>query len=161
MKCTPDSILTLHTYNMNLTFFDLFNLLAPFVNQFSNLFTITKIANVYPHHAVTNIDLLKKSFFDILALIGIISNAIVAANKYNFTMGIIKGLLYLIFAFMIPNLFMHNILYSKYFSKYKLISGLFIIYLLEVTILTLFCVFKKIFHKDEEHEKSKEKNKNH
>lgn len=80
--------------------------------------------------------------FDILALTGIISNAIIAAKAYNHLLGVIGGVLYLIFAFTIPNVFMHDILYSSYFSKYKVITGLIIIYCLELMINIIFCFAK-------------------
>lgn len=146
MYCNLKNILTLNILNIEITFLSIFNLIAPYANEFANLFTITKFLNLYPHDAATNIDLIKKSVFDIIALFGILSNSIVTSYKYNFKMGLIKGLLYLIFAFMIPNLFMHSILNSTYFKNYKLISGLFIIYLLEISTLTLFCFFQSLFY---------------
>jgi len=161
MICNLKNILTLNILHSEITFLSIFNLIAPYANEFANLFTITKILNLYPHHAVTNIDLIKKTLFDIFALFGIVSNAIVASHKYNFKMGLIKGILYLIFAFMIPNLFMHNILNSKYLKNYKLLSGLCIVYLLEISTLTLFCFFQNIFYTPNKKNENENENENY
>jgi hypothetical protein len=60
---------------------------------------------------------------------------------------------------MIPNLFMHSILNSKYLKNYKLLSGLCIVYLLEISTLLLFCFFQKLFYNENENENENE-NKN-
>lgn len=140
--CDIQTILTVHLNHMTFTSFNLFHLIAPFANEFANLITISGLANLYPHKPEGYLDLLKIYTFDILALTGIISNAIIAAKAYNHLLGVIGGILYLIFAFTIPNVFMHDILYSSYFSKYKVITGLVIIYCLELIINLSFCLAK-------------------
>jgi hypothetical protein len=155
--CDIKSLLSLHLNHMEVNPFNVFNMLAPFANEFANLFTITKIANVYPHHPNGYMDLAKKYSFDILALTGIVSNAIITGGKLNYALGLIKGLLYLIFAFTIPNIFMHDILYSTTFKNNKLLTGLVVIYLLELTIISLFCVAKKYLYKENKEKENKEK----
>lgn len=140
--CDVQTILTIHLNHMKFNSFNLFHLLSPFANEFANLITISGVANLYPHKPEGYLDLLKIYTFDILALTGIISNAIITAKAYNHLLGVIGGVLYLIFAFTIPNVFMHDILYSSYFSKYKVITGLIIIYCLELMINIIFCFAK-------------------
>ncbi len=148
--CDVQTILTVHLNHMKFTSFNLFHLLAPFANEFANLITISGLANLYPHKPESYLDLLKIYSFDILALTGIISNAIIGAKAYNHLLGVIGGILYLIFAFTIPNVFMHDILYSSYFSKYKVITGLVIIYCLELMINIIFCFAKSQLYSPKE-----------
>ena len=147
--CDTETILTVHLNHMKFNTYSLFHLLAPFANEFANLITISGLANLYPHKPTTYIDLLKIYFFDLIALTGIISNAIIASKVYNHVLGLIGGILYLIFAFTFPNLFMHDILYSKYFTNFKVITGLVIIYLLELTINLIFCFAKSQLYEGE------------
>ena len=154
--CDYKSLLSLHLNHMEPTVYNIFNLLAPFANEFANLFTISNIIDLYPHKPTTYIDLFKIYSFDMLALTGIISNALETSKNYNYILGLIKGILYLIFAFALPNLFMHDVLYSKYFTNYKFIVGLIIIYLLELTINVLFCLFKKYLYEDTENNHNKD-----
>lgn len=136
------NILLLHFDTINPTPYNLFNLIAPFFNEFANLFTITNIVNLYPNNPVNKFQVIKKNIIDFIAVIGIISNSIDATLKYNYLLGILKALFYLIFAFFIPNLFMCHILDLKIFKKNKLISGIFVIYLLELSIKILFYISK-------------------
>jgi hypothetical protein len=139
MICNLESILKLQISKDTFTLFKLFNLLAPFSNEIANLLTISGVANLYPHHAISRTDTLKKSFFDMLALSGIISNSVITGNTYSYNFGLIKGILYLTFAFLIPNIFMHDIVNLDIFKNNKLLSGLLIVYCLELTIQTIFC----------------------
>jgi len=118
----------------------LFNLLAPFANEFANVFTIAKLTNVYPHHTTNQVEKFRVLFIDCIAILGIISNAVSATFQYGTFLGLSKGVLYLVFAFAIPNLFMYDLLKSV---KYKLLIGLFAIYILELIIQTIFCLLKK------------------
>ncbi len=148
--CDVQTILTVHLNHMKFNSFNLFHLIAPFANEFANLITISGLANLYPHKPESYLDLLKIYTFDIIALTGIISNAVIASKAYNHLLGVIGGVLFLIFAFTFPNVFMHDILYSSYFSKYKIITGLIIIYCLELIINLSFCFIKSKIYKPKE-----------
>lgn len=157
--CDYASIFSMHLTHMKFTPYNIFHLLAPFANEFANLFTVSDIANLYPHKPTTYMDLFKIYFFDLLALTGIISNSIEASKSYNHALGLIGGVLYLIFAFTIPNVFMHDILYSEYFKNHKILTGLIIIYLLELCINIIFCISKSYLYKEDENKDKKEDHK--
>ena len=155
--CDYASIFSMHLTHMKFTPYNIFHLLAPFANEFANLLTVSDIANLYPHKPTTYLDLFKIYFFDLLALTGIISNSIEASKSYNHTLGLVGGVLYLIFAFTIPNVFMHDILYSEYFKNHKILTGLIIIYLLELCINIIFCISKSYLYKaDDNKDKDKD-----
>lgn len=150
-------LLTLNIENIK-TPFDITLFIAPFFNEFANLFTLTIFlpylqVNVYPEHPKNDKELYTKSFIDIIALSGIIANAAYTTLKTgNLFLGFLKGFLYLIFAFMIPNLFMERILHTFQGGNIvRLLFGLFVIYLLELSILTIHTYYSS---------KSKSKSKN-
>ena len=153
--CDLQSILSLHLNHMQPTPLNIFNLLAPFSNEIANVLTIATGIKVYPHNPKGYTGLFKQYFFDILAILGIISNTIVISFKYNYNLGIIKGFLYLIFAYALPNLFMHDVLHFKLFKNNKLLIGFSIIYLLELSINTIFCRVKNNLYKEKKQDKTK------
>ena len=141
-------LLTLNIENIN-TPFDLTLFIAPFFNEFANLFTLTIFlpylrVNVYPEHPKNDREMYIKSFIDIISLSGIIANAAYTTSKTgNFFFGFLKGFLYLIFAFIIPNLFMERLLHTTPGGNImRLLFGLVIIYLLELSILTIHSYYK-------------------
>ena len=136
-------LLTLNIENIK-TPFDLTLFIAPFFNEFANLFTLTVFLpylrlNLYPEHPKNDNELYIKSIIDVIALSGIIGNSAYTTLKTgNFVLGFLKGFLYLIFAFMIPNLFMERILHIVPNGNIaRLLLGFFVIYLLELSILTI------------------------
>ena len=140
MKCTTHDLLTLNLGNMGFDWFSIFNLIAPFANEIANVLTIAKFTNVYPHHTSNQGEKFGVLLIDCIAILGIISNAVAATVHYGAFLGFAKGLLYLVFAFAVPNLFMYDLLKSV---KYKTVIGLAVIYALELTIQSVFCALKQ------------------
>jgi len=110
----------------------------PFINEFMNLFTITITKpnfgfELYPHDPSSLKGKILKTSVDTLAITGIVANAAHYGNHYSRGIGLLKGTLYAIFTFLIPNLFMSRILVSKS-HIINLLLGIIFIYLLDVMV---------------------------
>lgn len=163
MKCHWSDILTLHMLDIR-TMTDFLLFITPFFNEFANLFTLTLFMplyklNLYAHHPHTMMEVFIKSLIDMVALGGIVANAAFVASQeadpsIAFQLGVVKGLLYLFFAFMIPNLFMGDFLgMLPKNNVLKLLAGIVLIYVLDVCVHTCFCLYyKSIKGKEGEHE---------
>ena len=154
-------ILTLGLDTMERTPMNIFNMVAPFANEIANVLTLSGIVpRLYPNAndgKLTDSDLLKKAVFDVIALTGIVSNVAIYTNKYDYKLGVAKGILFIIFTFVIPNIFMDNILDHKLLKNHKLLAGLAVIYLLDLSINFLFCKIKKYFNKEDENKQNENK----
>ena len=100
-----------------------------------------------------------KSLIDMIALTGIAANASHVASQESdselgFELGVVKAFLYLVFAFMIPNLFMEDFLNMLPKNNMtRLAAGIVLIYLLDVCVHTCYCVYyKSIEHKKQKSE---------
>ena len=133
-------------------------ILLPFINEFANLLTLSGFSKFYIHNPQTNTDLVNKLIIDFIALSAIIWNACYITQKENITHGIIKGVIIIFLAFIVPNLFLHKLidLCTMCIEKNqtnKLLSGLFIIGVLlaleviiyKYSIILIDKLFKKKF----------------
>ena len=87
--------------------------IMPFSNELANVLTSSGFAifsGLYKEAPKTNKQKLSKMLFDLVALIGIILNAVQVTEKYGATAGLIKGIVVIIIAFVIPNLTFHAII---------------------------------------------------
>ena len=117
--------------------FGLYAAVMPFINELLNLLTITFFKpvygiEIYPHYPHTFSSMVLKTFIDTLAITGIVANA----SKYSIygkDVGFVKGSLFAIFTFMIPNLFMGNILHSKSHVR-NFVIGIIFIYMMDVLV---------------------------
>lgn len=163
MKCNWFDILTLHVTDMKSTS-DFLLFITPFFNEFANLFTLTFFLplyklNLYAHHPHSMMEVFIKSLIDMIALTGIAANASHVASQESdselgFELGVVKAFLYLVFAFMIPNLFMEDFLNMLPKNNMtRLAAGIVLIYLLDVCVHTCYCVYyKSIEHKKQKSE---------
>lgn len=163
MKCSLFDILTLHVTDMK-SISDFLLFITPFFNEFANLFTLTVFLplyklNLYAHHPHSMMEVFIKSLIDMIALTGIAANASHVASQESdselgFELGIVKAFLYLVFAFMIPNLFMEDFLNMLPKNNMtRLAAGIVLIYLLDVCVHTCYCVYyKSIEHKKQKSE---------
>ena len=108
----------------------------PFSNEVANVLTTSGFAifsGLYKDLPKTNAQKLSKMLFDLVALIGIILNAVHVTRDHGATAGLIKGVVVIIIAFIIPNLTFHTII-EKICKRCnhltKLLFGLFLIGLL-------------------------------
>lgn len=115
--------------------------MMPFINEIANLLTICNIVNAYPLHPKNDNEQIYKLFFDFMSLIGIIINVVKYTKQTKkFSSGFNKGLLLLLFSFVLPNLFLDNIVLniSKH-SVMRFFIGITVIYLLSVVEKIIIC----------------------
>lgn len=125
-------------------------LILPFINEIANILTLAGITNIYIHNAQGS-NLINKIIIDTIALFGIIWNSVHTSHKHkSVILGLIKGFILLIFGFIIPNTFMHNIinhlhtiLHLNYSTNSILFIGFIIIIILLLSDLILYNYLKK------------------
>lgn len=146
--CKYDNILSIHVKDID-HWSKIIVFLAPFVNEFTNLLTITMSyplwkVKLYHHHPINISQNIQKTVLDVVALSGIVYLAAAEAKKtQNISNGAVVGILYVIFAYAIPNIFMNELLkLTPRHNGIKFIIGLIFIYILELTIICLTCIFK-------------------
>ena len=120
-------------------YYEMYAAFMPFINELANLFTITLFKpylglNIYPHSVHNVYENFMKSFIDMLAITGIAANAAEYGTSYDREIGLVKGVLYAIFTFFIPNVYMDGLLKSFKYRWSKLLIGLVFIYLLDVCV---------------------------
>lgn len=145
--CSIANILTLNLANMAYHpisyLIGILEVILPFFNEFANLFNIVFFLPVLKFDLYPHCDTKLKLFFDIISLAGICLNVAVKTKKTkSYMSGLFKGLIYLIFAFVIPNLYMEDILslFGKH-SYMKLAGGFLVIYFLEICIHSFVCMY--------------------
>ena len=114
--------------------------IMPYFNEIMNLLTITFFKPVFGiklfYHFTTNFyELMVNSIITLFSISGILANATRTASIYTKTKGLIVGIAFTIFSFLIPNIFMQDII--KYFKGNYLLKffiGLILIYILDVLI---------------------------
>lgn len=132
------------------TIYDLYASIMPFINEILNLITLTITKpyynfEIYSHHPKTMNEDILKGIIDMLAITGIVANAVKYSKLYTMNMGVVKGSLYALFTFLIPNLFMHNILNITKSHFVQFIIGIIFIYLLDVSVNYLSCMYIKYY----------------
>jgi len=120
-------------------YYEMYAAFMPFINEIANLLTITFFKpvlglNIYPHSVNNLSQNFLKSFIDMLAITGIAANAAEYGTSYTRDIGLMKGALYAIFTFFIPNVYMDGLLKSFKPRWMKFVVGLFFIYLLDVCV---------------------------
>ena len=150
MKCDILGFMKLGLDKFNPNIISIFNLLAPFANEISNILTISGFVNLYPHHPKNNLEIYKKALFDFISLVGIVSNASYY-SKYGYKNGLLKGIVLIVFTFLIPNLFMYDFLKFAKTNIQKLLLGFVIVYILEFLIQFTYCFISKTLKKEKYH----------
>ena len=148
--CDIKKILTLGI-NKNITYKEAFNIITPFANEIANVITISGIMKLYVHHPETINQKIQVFILDFVALVGLCSNVAKYSKEYNYNMGLMKGVLLVVFSYLIPNYFMNTFL-EKSSPKYRLLVGLFTIYCLELYISTSLCTIKPLLYKKKDKE---------
>ena len=128
--------------------------IMPFSNEVANVLTTSGFAifsGLYKDLPKTNAQKMSKMVFDLVALIGIILNAVHTTKAYGTTAGLIKGVVVIIIAFVIPNLTFHTIIEKvckrcNHFTK--LLFGLFLIALLTGFEFLFDHYILELFHED-------------
>ncbi len=120
-------------------YYELYAAIMPFINEIFNLLSITLFVpqfgiNIYPHAPHGLLQIIFKSFIDMLAITGIAANAAEYGNSYMRSIGLIKGSLYAFFTFFIPNVFMAGLLGVYKSRLMKFLIGIIFIYCLDVCV---------------------------
>ena len=107
--------------------------IMPFSNEVANVLTTSGFAifsGLYKDFPKTNAQKMSKMLFDLVALTGIILNAVHVTRDHGTTAGLLKGVVVIVIAFIIPNLTFHTII-EKICKRCnhltKLLFGLFLI----------------------------------
>ena len=127
----------------------------PFSNEVANVLTSSGFAifsGLYKEAPKTNAQKLSKMLFDLVALIGLILNAVHVTKDHGATAGFIKGVVVIIIAFVIPNLTFHAVIEKickrcNHFTK--LFFGLFLIGLLTGFEFLFDHYILELFHEEE------------
>lgn len=132
------------------TGYDFYAAFMPFINEILNLLTLTITKpyynfELYPHHPKTMYQDILKTTIDMLAVTGIAANAAKYGNTYTRNLGFVKGTLYAIFTFLIPNLFMQPILDIAKSPIIRLILGIIFIYVLDLSVNFLSCKYIEFY----------------
>lgn len=152
-----DNVFLLGIKSIN-DYYGIYAAIMPFINEFANLFTITYFkpyykTELYPHHANTLGETIRKSLIDMLAITGIAANASGYGQHYSRSVGLVKGSLFAFFTFFIPNVFMEQILNisKSYFMKF--IIGLIFIYILDICVHAItFLYIKQTKNQNKQHD---------
>ena len=127
----------------------------PFSNEVANVLTSSGFAifsGLYKDAPKTNKQRLSKMVFDLVALVGIILNAVHVTRDHGATAGLLKGIVVIIIAFVIPNLTFHAIIEricKRCNHLTKLFFGLFLIGLLTGFEIIFDHFIIELFHEDE------------
>mgnify|MGYP001286043131 FL=1 len=105
--------------------------LLPFLNEISNVLTISKITpGLYLHNPINSYNIITKLIIDFLSLFGIIWNCCQETLNYNdINYGFKKALVLLLFAFLLPNILMEYLMKLIPINN-EFISGMIVIILL-------------------------------
>lgn len=113
----------------------------PFINEILNLLTITILKpmfhlEVYPHDPHTFQTQLRKTFIDTLAITGIVANMAYNGKDASVKSNMVRGSLYAVFSFLLPNMLMSRVLIFKSIIA-NLIAGGILIFCLDLSVRTL------------------------
>ena len=145
-RCNYKNDVVFLGYSHIKTKYDMYAALMPFINEILNLVTLTITKpyynfEIYPHHPKTMLQDILKTTIDMLAVTGIVANAAKYSKLYSINMGFVKGSLYALFTFLIPNLFMLNVLDISKTPMVRFIIGIIFIYLLDLSVNYLSCMY--------------------
>ena len=159
--CSLKNILTLHLGDIN-HFGDVLLFILPFANEITNLLTLTIFdpqynIKLYYHHPKNLDQDIQKTIIDLIALSGILYiSAQEAKDTDNILNGFMIGFLYVLFAFSVPNIFMNEILkLVPNNNMIKLLTGVIFIYILEILIGSIMCLYKNYMDKNKKDNKDK------
>ncbi len=133
--------------------YGIYSAVMPYLNEIVNLFTQTLLRpflkiTLYFQNPINMYQKIVNSICLLLAVSGIVANSTNYAIKYDKYKGLLVGILYTFFSFVIPNLFLHKILspFNNYFIK--LVIGFLIFYFLDVIIHFIIYLHTKYIQKD-------------
>ena len=122
-------------------------LLLPFSNEIAHLFDRNLFLPYFGFHSYPHHDTLAKMLINCLIFCGISMNVAYKTMNTDKYMGTLTGIIYTIFAFVIPSLFFNKI--ANYFKHplLRLFIGLSLIYILEFCATASICLIQNNFYK--------------
>lgn len=144
-------------------YYAIYAAIMPYFNEIVNLLTITILKPTFGislfYHFTTNFhQIIVNSIVTLLSISGILANSVRIANRYTSEKGLLVGMMFTIFSFVIPNIFMYDFLKLFKNNFVKLIIGLIVIYILDV-IIHLIVYLYRINILEREEKKIQEDNK--
>jgi len=136
-------------FSGNYTFAITYGAVMPFINEILNLLTITVFKphfqlEVYPHDPHTFKAHFRKAFIDTLAITGIVANMAYHGDHSAKSTNLVRGSLYAVFSFLVPNVFMTYVLNFKSMAT-NLIAGVIFILCLDLSVRTATYYYEKYF----------------
>lgn len=120
-------------------YYAIYAAIMPYFNEIVNLLTISILKPRFGislfYHFTTNFhQIIVNSIVTLFSISGILANSVRVANRYTSDKGLLIGMMFTIFSFLIPNIFMYDFLKLFKNNFVKLIVGLIVIYILDVII---------------------------
>jgi hypothetical protein len=99
--------------------------------------------NLFSKNPKKIIEIISYYLINLISLSGIIANSANTVYKTKkYSLGVIKGICYIIFAYFIPNIFLEKIIVITKSKLLKFIIGLFFIYIMDLCINLIYCAFQ-------------------
>lgn len=141
-------------------YYAIYAAIMPYFNEIVNLLTITILKPRFGislfYHFTTNFhQIIVNSIVTLLSISGILANSVRIANRYTSDKGLLVGMMFTIFSFLIPNIFMYDFLKLFKNNFVKFIAGLLVIYILDVIIHLIVYLYRiNILEREGEGEKN-------
>ena len=150
VSCSFVDLITINIREIS-SFTDFIVFLAPLANKIAKLITICILipyfnTKLYAVNPITIREVILKNIIDMISLAGIIYSSNNETIKFKrIDLGFVKGLAYIVFAYILPSLFMGKILDLMTDNNLiKLGLGFLLIYFIELTIYLTVCIYKKL-----------------
>ena len=132
--CDTSSILKLGLDKIEMNEIETFNFIMPFAYVIAIIITQSELINLYPDIVLSSGDKVKQIFFMTMTILGIVSTVAMYSKLHDYAVGLLVGGLLIIFAYVIPNLFLKKIMitYAPEKNHNKLLFGLAFLYLIKV-----------------------------
>jgi hypothetical protein len=109
--------------------------LLPFTNDIANVLSssgIKRLQKLYKENPITKVEYISKLLIDLISLTGILLTTVRTTKKHGTKLGLIKGVMELMIAFVIVPLLdipsiMNKMCYKKCYPLQKIIVGILII----------------------------------
>tara|TARA_B100000678_G_C18207762_1_gene502088 strand:+ start:1295 stop:1786 length:492 start_codon:yes stop_codon:yes gene_type:complete len=144
--CDAENIFGLNFKYFTPSWWNSLALLLPFSNEIAHLFDRNLFLPYFGFHSYPHHDTILKMLINCLIFTGISMNVAYKTMNTDKYMGTLTGIIYTIFAFVIPSLFFNKIInYFKY-PLLRLFIGLVLIYILEFCATASICLIQSGYY---------------
>lgn len=145
--CNIENIFGLNFKHFKPNWWNSLALLLPFSNEIAHLFDRNLFIPYFGVHSYPHHNTILKMFINCLIFWGISMNVAYKTMNTDKYMGTLTGIIYTIFAFVIPNLFFNKIVNYFKHPLLRLFIGLSLIYILEFCATASICLIQNNFYK--------------